>query len=248
MKNNPDNIIVSFRNIYKSFGTLCVLQDFSLDIFKEERLVVMGPSGTGKTVMLKHIIGLLRPDSGEIYTLGKNVNSLDAQEIQEMRKKISYVFQLSALFDSMTVGENVAIGLIMHSKLSREEIKNKVTKSLGQVGLEGIENKKPEEISGGMKKRVAIARAIALDPVLLLYDEPTSGLDPSNCKIVNQLIKDLNDQLGVTSVVVTHDIQSALTIADRIVLYNHGKIIAEGKPNKMAEEGILHRFIQGEKI
>lgn len=244
-ENSP---VIRFEKVYKNFGELSVLAGLDLHVLPGESLVVMGPSGTGKSVLLKHIIGLLRPDAGTVWTLGENINTADPWKLQEIRKKTAYVFQLSALFDSMSVADNVALGLTMHSKLKKPEIRDRVKDSLDKVGLSEIENRKVEELSGGMKKRVAIARAIALQPQILLYDEPTTGLDPATCRIVNKMIRDLNDQLQITSVVVTHDIQSATEVADRIALFNHGKIISEGKPDELHREGILHRFIQGEKI
>jgi phospholipid/cholesterol/gamma-HCH transport system ATP-binding protein len=243
-----DSAVIRFEKVYKSFGELSVLAGLDLRVLQGESLVVMGPSGTGKTVLLKHIIGLLKPDAGEVWTLGENINTGDSWKLQEIRKKTAYVFQLSALFDSLSVADNVALGLVMHAKLSKAQIRERVKESLLKVGLPGIENKKPEELSGGMKKRVAIARAIALQPQILLYDEPTTGLDPASCRIINKMIRDLNCQLQITSVVVTHDIQSATEIADRIALFNHGRIISEGKPDELHREGILQRFIQGEKI
>ena len=243
-----NEVAVQFKNIYKQFGNLKVLKGLNLEVNSGESVVVMGPSGTGKSVLLKHVIGLLKPDQGEVWTLGNNISELRPWKLQEVRKKIGYVFQLSALFDSMSVAENVAIGLTMHSKLGKKEILQKVKDSLKQVDLYDIENKRPEELSGGMKKRVAIARAIAQDPSILLYDEPTTGLDPAACRIVNKLIRDLNTRRGITSITVTHDVQSATYIADRIALYNNGIVISEGKPDELSKEGVLHRFIQGEKI
>lgn len=243
-----NNHIIKFQDVHKSFAGLKVLQGLNLSINQGETLVVMGPSGSGKSVLLKHIIGVLKPDSGNIKVFGEDVPTMNADRLHELRKRIGYVFQLSALFDSMTVGQNVGISLTMHTKLSRSEIGIKISESLDRVGLPEIENRNPEELSGGMKKRVAIARAIASNPSILLYDEPTTGLDPATCQIVNSLIRQLHDNLHVTSVVVTHDIQSATTVADRIVLYNHGQIITEGKPDQMAREGLLQRFINGEKI
>lgn len=240
--------VVRFDNVHKGFDELKVLQGLDLEVAAGECVVVMGPSGTGKSVLLKHIIGLLHPDAGEVHTLGVNVNNAHAQDLEDLRKKVGYVFQLSALFDSMSVGENVALGLTMHSGRSRPEIAEKVKECLALVDLEGIESRPPADLSGGMKKRVAIARAIATDPTILLYDEPTTGLDPATCKVVNRLIRDLNDRLKVTSIVVTHDVQSATSVADRISLYNHGKVVSQGSPDEFSKDGILHRFVQGEKI
>lgn len=240
--------VIQFKNVYKRFGDFEVLKGLDLSVYKGESLVIMGPSGSGKSVLLKHIIGLLKPDKGEVWTLGHDTGSMTPKELSELRKRTGYVFQLAALFDSMTVAENVALGLTMHSKMSRDEIQQRVVESLHRVGLHGVEEKNPEELSGGMKKRVSIARAVALEPEILFYDEPTTGLDPATCKTINQLIRQLNGDLGITSVVVTHDIQSATTVADRIVLYNKGVIVSEGDPGHMAESGVLQRFIQGETI
>lgn len=240
--------VVSMRDLYKSFGETDVLKGLCLNVAPHESLVIMGPSGSGKSVLLKHMIGLLEPDRGEVWTLGKNINTISSNELQDIRKKTAYVFQLSALFDSMSVGENIGISLLMHTRLTKKEIAEKVADSLAHVGLSGIENRKPVELSGGMKKRVAIARAIAAGPSILLYDEPTTGLDPATCKTVNALIRELNQKLGVTSITVTHDVQSAMAIADRIVLYSGGKIVSDGKPEDFKGGGILQKFIQGEAI
>jgi phospholipid/cholesterol/gamma-HCH transport system ATP-binding protein len=198
-------------------------------------------------VLLKHIVGLLQPDKGKIIIDGKDISRLNEKELNEIRLKISMVFQGGALFDSMTVAENVGFGLIEHTKVIQKELLEKAEESLCQVGLCGIGNLMPSELSGGMKKRVALARAICIKPQIILYDEPTTGIDPITADSINELIKSLHDQLKVTSIVVTHDMKSAYRIADKIAMMYQGKIIAEGTPGEIqnTEHPVVHQFING---
>ncbi len=234
-------------DLHKSFGTLVVLDGLNLNIRERESVVILGPSGTGKSVLLKHIVGLLRPDSGEVFFREQRIDTLGERDLEPIRRRFGFLFQQSALFDSMNVMENVAFPLRENGTFSDAEIREKVALKLAMVGLENTETKMPAELSGGMRKRVGLARAIALDPEVVLYDEPTTGLDPIRADVINELILKLNDELHVTSVVVTHDMASAFKVADRMVMLSDGKVIAEGKPddirNSKNEE--VQRFVQG---
>ncbi|MBS1968983.1 MAG: ABC transporter ATP-binding protein [Bdellovibrionales bacterium] len=225
--------MISFKNLIKRFGERTVLKGLSLDIREGEILFILGTSGTGKSVLLKNLVGLLRPDEGEIWIEGQEVSRLSEEEYLPIRKKCGMVFQHPALFDSLTIYENVAFGLRRHFRLEEDEIHRRVTKALSLVHLSGIENKKPAEISYGMQKRVSLARTVALEPKILLFDEPTTGLDPITTNAVNQLIQDLSRTLKTTSLVVSHDMQCALSIADRIVVLDQGNIVALGTPEEM---------------
>jgi len=215
---------IECRNLFKSFGPKAVLQGVNLTIEEGETMVILGGSGSGKTVLLKHMNGLIGPESGEVRLEGLEITRMEEDDLREVRKKVSMVFQGSALFDSLTVTENVAYPLKEHSRWSDEEIQEKVRGILALVGLEGSGLLYPAEISGGMKKRAALARALALSPKGLLYDEPTTGLDPIMTHRINELIRDLQGRLGVTSVVVTHDLQSAFQVADRLAFLHQGQI------------------------
>jgi len=210
--------MIVFRNVRKNFGPLQVLRGVNLEIEEGHTTAIIGGSGCGKSVLLKHIIGLLRPDEGHIYINGIDMTKLRVRELNEVRKKISMVFQNSALFDSLNVGENLALGLKRHTRLDEREIREKIRKALSLVHLEGIEQKYPAELSGGMRKRAAIARAVITDPEIILYDEPTTGLDPPRADRINQLIIDLNIHLGVTSIVVTHDMHSVYRVAQTVAM------------------------------
>ncbi|MEK6727245.1 MAG: ABC transporter ATP-binding protein [Candidatus Omnitrophota bacterium] len=233
--------------VSKSFGEHKVLDEFNLKINTGETCVIIGRSGCGKSVFLKHVVGLFRPDKGKVLVEGKEVGRLSQEELNELRMKISMVFQGGALFDSMTVGENVGFGLIEHTKIGKKELLERIEESLCLVGLCGIVNLTPSELSGGMKKRVALARAICIKPQILLYDEPTTGVDPITADSINDLIKSLHDKLRVTSVVVTHDMKSAYKVADRIAMLYQGKIIAEGTPDEIqnTNHAVVHQFING---
>lgn len=225
--------MIQFKNLIKRFGERTVLKGLSLDIREGEILFILGTSGTGKSVLLKNLVGLLRPDEGEIWIDGEEVSRFTEAEYLPVRKKCGMVFQHPALFDSLTIFENVAFGLRRHYQLDEESIRQKVKKALSLVHLSGIEGKKPAEISYGMQKRVSLARTVALEPRILLFDEPTTGLDPITTNAVNQLILDLSRTLNTTSLVVSHDMQCALGIADRIVVLDKGDIVALGTPEEM---------------
>ncbi|WP_413289390.1 ABC transporter ATP-binding protein [Bdellovibrio sp. HCB337] len=230
--------MIQFKNLIKRFGDRTVLKGLSLDIREGEILFILGTSGTGKSVLLKNLVGLLRPDEGEIWIDGEEVSRLSEEEYLPVRKKCGMVFQHPALFDSLTIFENVAFGLRRHYRLDEETISLKVKKALSLVHLTGIENKKPAEISYGMQKRVSLARTVALEPRILLFDEPTTGLDPVTTNAVNQLILDLSRTLKTTSLVVSHDMHCALGIADRIVVLDKGEIVALGTPDEMKKSQV----------
>ena len=231
----------------KSFNSHKVLDSLSLKIETGSTCVIIGRSGCGKSVLLKHIIGLLKPDYGRILIGGKEVGNLNEKELKDLRMKISMVFQGGALFDSMTVAENVGFGLIEHQHLPQKELLERAEEALCLVGLCGIGNLMPSELSGGMKKRVALARAICIRPEIILYDEPTTGIDPITADSINELIKSLHDKLKVTSIVVTHDMKSAYKIADKIAMMYQGKIIAEGSALEIqnTEHPVVYQFING---
>lgn len=237
--------MIIFKNVRKSFGALQVLRGVNLEIEEEHTTAIIGGSGCGKSVLLKHIIGLLKPDAGEVIINGVDVTRLDVRDLNEVRKKISMVFQNSALFDSLNVGENLALGLRRHTRFKEREIQEKIHKALSLVGLEGIEKKYPAELSGGMRKRAAIARAVITEPELILYDEPTTGLDPPRADRINQLIIDLNNHLGVTSIVVTHDMHSVYRVAQTVAMLD-GVIRFHGTPDELArsKEPAVMKFLE----
>ncbi|MCX7927678.1 MAG: ABC transporter ATP-binding protein [Candidatus Omnitrophica bacterium] len=242
-----EDYIIELRNVYKSFNSQKVLRGCNLKVKRGSTLVVIGRSGCGKSVMLKHIIRLIRPDSGNVFVYGKDIWQLTRKEAQEFHKKINMVFQGGALFDSLTVGENVGFELIEHENMSGDALYERVEEALSLVGLSGIASLMPSELSGGMKKRVALARAICTRPEIILYDEPTTGMDPITADSINELIRGLHDKLKVTSIVVTHDMKSAYKIADRIAMLYQGQIIAEGTPQEIqnTEHPIVYQFING---
>jgi len=242
------NPLVEFKNVKKRFVHLVVLDGVNLKVERGESVVIIGASGSGKSVTLKHIVGLLRPDDGEVYFDGVRIDPLPESALMPIRRRCGFLFQMSALFDSLTVGENVAFPLQEHTKKNKEEIAEIVRQKLAMVGLTGIEKKMPGELSGGQKKRVALARAIALDPELILYDEPTTGLDPIRADVINNLIIKTQHELNTTSITVTHDMQSAFKIANRIVMLHEGKIIIDGSPDqiKNTDNDIVRRFVLGE--
>lgn len=237
--------MIKIRGLYKSFRGNLVLKGTDLDIKEGETITIIGGSGCGKTVLLKHIVGLLKPDSGEIHVDNQEITKLEGKQLWELQKKFGYLFQGAALFDSMTVEENVAFGL-RNSKFPEKEIRKKVDQQLAHVGLEGTNNLKPAELSGGMRKRVGLARAIARDPEYILYDEPTTGLDPITADTINDLIIHLQKTLNVTSIVVTHDMKSASKVSDKIAMLHQGKIIAVGKTKEIMNSEIaeVKQFIQ----
>jgi phospholipid/cholesterol/gamma-HCH transport system ATP-binding protein len=209
--------------------------------------VIIGRSGCGKSVLLKHMIGLLAPDRGKVFVDGTEVSALEHRGLFELRQKFGMLFQSAALFDSLTVWENVGLGLIEHTDMSKEEIRALAAEKLALVGLKGIEDVKPAELSGGMKKRVGLARAIAMDPEIILYDEPTTGLDPIMADVINELICHLKKSLSITSVVVTHDMTSAYKIGDRIAMLYEGEIVYDGTPEdvKCCGHPVIQQFVEG---
>jgi len=238
---------VRFVDVHKSFGDKKVLQGITFDIHPGETMVVLGGSGSGKSVLIRHIIGLHKPDSGDVEVDGESVIDYDERRLIPIRKKVAMLFQGGALFDSMSVLENVGYGLREHTNLSDEEIASIVREKLTLVGLEGVENLMPSELSGGMKKRVALARSIAMDPECILYDEPTTGLDPVSASAINDLIRDLQAHLNVTSVVVTHDIDSAFFVGDRISYLFEGRMYFVGTVDeaRSSAEPRLRYFLSG---
>ena len=234
-------------NIHKSFGANPVLGGVDLEVRQGESMVVIGGSGSGKTVLIKCIIGLIQPDEGEIYVDGQEISSLSEREMNEVRKKFGMLFQGGALFDSLTVWENVGFGLRQHKKLSDEEIRKIAAEKLALLGLRMVEDVMPAELSGGMKKRVSLARALAMEPEILLYDEPTTGIDPVMADAINELIIRMRDELRMTSIAITHDMTSAYKIADRIAMLYKGKIIEVGSPEeiKSSTNPIVQQFIRG---
>jgi len=239
--------MIDLQGLYRNFGEHRVLEGLSLKINTGETCVIIGRSGCGKSVLLKHIVGILKPDKGKVFVDDKDVDKLSQDELSALRLKISLVFQGGALFDSMTVAENVGFGLIEHDHLATKELLERIEDSLCLVGLCGAGNLMPAQLSGGMKKRVALARAICIKPEILLYDEPTTGVDPITADAINELIKDLHDKLKVTSVVVTHDMRSAYKVGDRIAMMYGGKIIADGTPEQIqnSDNPFVHQFING---
>lgn len=242
--------VISLRQLNITFGTHTVLNNIDLDVYKGETLAVLGPSGTGKSTVLRSMIGLLEPNGGQIFIQGEDVSGLDEDGWNRLRMKMGMVFQYSALFDFLTVGENVAFGLRQHTDKSDEEIQGIVTQMLDLVGLPGTQDLYPAELSGGMKKRVGLARAIAVNPEIVLYDEPTSGLDPIMSRNISRLIKKTQEQLHVTSVLVTHDMQSAFYAADRVAMLYEGHIVAIGTAEEMknSTNPIVKAFIEGREI
>jgi len=240
--------MIRIVDLYKSFGENQVLCGANLIVNKGETMVVIGQSGSGKSVLLKLMIGLLKPDSGKIFIDGAETTCLNEYELQHMTKKFGMLFQGAALFDSMTVAGNVSFGLERHEHCSRGEIKGVVKESLAKVGLHGIQNMMPHELSGGMKKRVGLARAIAYQPQIMLYDEPSTGLDPIRADSINDLINILKKEMEVSSVVITHDMVSAYKVADRIAMLYEGKIIEVGTPEEIrnSKSEIVQQFIHGQ--
>lgn len=240
--------MITIRGLTKSFGERIVLNGIDLEIPEGKITVIMGGSGGGKSTLLRHLIGLTKPDEGLISIDNDNIVNLSSTQMNEVRRKFGMLFQGSALFNSMTVFENVALPLQEHTDLSDEIIKIIVKVKLELVGLTGFEDFMPFEISGGMKKRVALARAIALDPKIVFYDEPGAGLDPITASMIDQLILDLSQKLKITSVVVTHEMQSAFKIADQIVMLHKGKVLEVGSPDKIrnSQNPYVQQFINGE--
>ena len=239
--------VIEVKNLVKRFGDRTVLDGVDLTVRRGEILVIMGMSGCGKSTLLKHLVGLLEPDAGEITILERSLTRSSGQVRNELRKKIGILYQSGALFNSMTVGENVAFPLTEHTSLDKKIIGIMVKIKREWVGLTGFEKLMPSQISGGMKKRVGLARALALDPQIVFYDEPGAGLDPITAAMIDELILDLSQKLGITSVVVTHEMKSAFKIASRMVMMHGGKIVCEGKPDEIQNSGdpLILQFING---
>jgi phospholipid/cholesterol/gamma-HCH transport system ATP-binding protein len=238
--------VIIFRDLHKRFGDKAVLQGFSLDVKDGETMVIIGYSGTGKSVALKHVVGLLEPDEGGVEVDGRIVHLLDRGELADLRASIGYVFQFAALLDSLTVRDNLLLGLKRRG-LSQEEMDERVAEALEMVGLRGSEERFPAELSGGMRKRVGIARAIALRPRYILYDEPTTGLDPVTAAVIDRLMVRAREQLGVTGIIVTHDMRSAYTVGDRIAMLYKGAIRQVGTVDEIqrTHDPVVRQFIDG---
>jgi len=239
---------IELSQISKRFGYLVVLSKITLSINEGESIVIIGASGTGKSVLLKHIVGLLKPDHGSVHFDGQRIDNLPERKLSEVRTNFGFLFQMGALFDSMNVTDNVAFPLREHTPLALNEIHTIAEQKLAMVGLPNLGKKMPGELSGGQKKRVALARAIALNPKVILYDEPTTGLDPIRADVINELILKLQRELKVTSITVTHDMQSAFKIGNRIVMLHEGKIIFDGTPQEIqtSTNETVRRFVVGE--
>lgn len=230
------DVIIRYDDLWKAFGAKRIYEGLSLDVKRGETITIIGGSGTGKSVMLKCLIGLLFPDRGSVWFEGVDVTTLDENALREVRKKVAMVFQGAALFDSLTVGENIAYPLREHlTGITEEEIAARVAKNLELVNLPGIEAMKPSDLSGGMKKRVGLARAIAIEPEVILWDEPTTGLDPISTRIIDDLIVSMGDRLHCTSIVVTHDMDSAFRVSDRIAMLSKRQIVATGTVAEMQD-------------
>ena len=242
--------MIKLVDLHKAFGPNKVLQGLDLEVEKGESRVIIGGSGSGKSVILKHIIGILKPDKGNVFIEGVNITTLDENALYEVRKKFGMLFQMAALFDSMNIWENVGFALMRQKKMRLSDVKEMAIDKLKMVGLVGVENLSPAELSGGMKKRVGLARAIAHEPEILLYDEPTTGLDPITADAINDLIIEMRERLAVTSVAITHDMHSAYKIAGRISMLYEGEIIQTGSPDeiKNAENPVVKQFITGSAV
>ena len=239
--------MIEVKNLYKSYGEKGVLSDISLSVAHGQSLAVVGKSGAGKSVLLRCLIGLVKPDNGTIYVDNKLINTMNFSQLQKIRSSIGMVFQFGALFDSMTVGENISLALQKLTKLNENEIQQRVHNSLEEVDMAGTENLMPAELSGGMKKRVGIARAIAIKPAYLFYDEPTTGLDPVMTDSINRLIRKFQDTGEVTSVIITHEMRTVYDVADRVLLLHEGRIQYEGSPDTInnVDDPVVQQFITG---
>ena len=238
---------IELRGIHKAFGPKAILRGLDLQVDEGETVALVGYSGAGKSVTLKHIAGLLMPDRGSVIVDGKEVPKLSRKELYRMRLDMGYVFQFAALFDSMTIGDNVAMGLRQLGGMTEREIGDRIAESLGRVGLEGFERRMPAELSGGQRKRAGLARAIAYRPKYLLYDEPTSGLDPVTTEVIDRLIIKMREDLGVTSLVITHDMKSAYAVSDRIAMLYEGRVVEVGTPDEIrsTKNLIVRGFVEG---
>ncbi len=243
------NGVLAVKNLTKRFGNNVVLDNISLTIEKGKTTVVIGPSGCGKTVLVKHLIVLLRPNSGEVYFKDHRIDNLSENELNRIRTHYGFLFQGGALFDSLSVTENIIFPIRQHCKITNwRDVEELVKAKLAMVGLDGFQQFYPSNLSGGQRKRVALARAIALNPEIILYDEPTTGLDPIRSDVINELVLKLQKELGITSIVVTHDMKSAYKIADRIIMLHNGKIIADGDADHIRNHPhpVVQQFISGQ--
>ena len=246
---NHDGGVIVLENITKKFGTKTVLDNVSLAVEKGKTTVVIGPSGCGKTVLVKHLIVLLRPNSGEVYFKNQRIDNLSENALNKVRTQYGFLFQGGALFDSLSVTDNIVFPIRQHYKITDwKEVEELVKSKLAMVGLDGYQNHYPSNLSGGQRKRVALARAIALNPEVVLYDEPTTGLDPIRSDVINELVLKLQRELGITSVVVTHDMTSVFKVADRIIMLHNGKIVADGDADHIRNHPhpIVQQFIHGQ--
>jgi phospholipid/cholesterol/gamma-HCH transport system ATP-binding protein len=239
--------MIELVDVHKAFGPKQVLRGFSLHVEEGQTTSLVGFSGAGKSVTLKHIVGLISPDSGGVRVDEESIPDMSREQLYEMRRKVGYVFQFAALFDSMTIAENLAMGLIKKGGFSETQIKERVGDSLRLVNLDGFERRYPAELSGGQRKRAGLARAIAFRPKYLLYDEPTSGLDPVTTAVIDELILRMKNELGVTSLVITHDMQSAYRISDRIAMLYEGRVLEEGTPDEIrrSTNPVVKGFVEG---
>ncbi len=239
--------VVELRHVSKSFGKLVVLRDVDLALREGETTAIVGESGAGKSVVLKHIARLLKPDNGEVYFRGQRIDQLHERDLVDVRTKFGFLFQMGALFDSLTVAENIAFPIVEHTHRQWRDIDRTVKEKLAMVGLDGVREKKPAELSGGQRKRVALARAIAMDPEVILYDEPTTGLDPIRSDVINELIRKLQRELGVTSVVVTHDMASVRKVGDRVIMLHKERFVFDGTPAEMeaTDDPRVRQFVEG---
>lgn len=244
---NEKEVVIKVENLTRKFGDRTVLNGINLEVYRGETFVIMGGSGCGKSTLLRHIIGSLKPDSGRVLLLGNDLNKINEDALDKLRLKIGMSFQSSALFDSMTVGENVVLGLKEHAKLDKSVRDIVVKMKLEMVGLRGFEDLMPSQLSGGMRKRVGLARAIAMDPQVVFYDEPTAGLDPIVSGVIDKLILDLSKKMSITSVVVTHDMKSVFSIATRIAMLYEGRVLAIGTPDQIrnSKNPMVQQFIEG---
>src|SRR5215212_5166238 len=239
--------VISLQHVYKDFGGKPVLRDMSIDVDQGESLVIVGGSGTGKSVTLKHIIGLLKPDKGCVYVTDRDITTMKDVELNQFRRRFGMAFQEGALFDSMSVFENIAFPLRRHTKMTEAQIRERVEECLEDVHLHGVEKRRPSELSGGMRRRVGFARAISLKPEILLFDEPTTGLDPVISDVIAELIEEMDVKLGVTTITITHDMKVAFKIADRVAMLYKGHIIEQGTPAEFqsSTNPIVQQFIEG---
>ena len=240
-------MMIRINDLHKSYGSNRVLRGVNLEIERGETMVIIGQSGSGKSVLIKHLIGLIKPDRGEIYIDGVEITRLREAELHKVTRKFGMLFQSSALFDSMTVAQNVGFGLERYMNFPAQKINELVKESLAKVGLRGVESLMPHELSGGMKKRVGLARAIAYNPEIILYDEPSTGIDPIRADAINDLINMMKEEMGVTSVAITHDMKSSYKVADRIAMLHEGRIIEIGTPDEIrkTQNPVIQQFIHG---